>query len=88
MSSFRITFTPEAQADMKRLDRTPQTRILNRLEWLGENTELVRHQTLRGEEWSGCFKYRIGQYRIIYQIDWSAQKLTVLKVGHRREVYK
>jgi len=87
MSVFRVILTPEAQTDIKCLDPGLQTRILNKLEWMGQNAELLRHQVLKGKEWAGCFKYRIGDYRIIYQIDWSAEKLIVLKVGHRREVY-
>ncbi|MFQ5595580.1 MAG: type II toxin-antitoxin system RelE/ParE family toxin [Anaerolineae bacterium] len=87
MNAFQVILTPEAQADINRLDPALQTRILNKLEWMGQNAELLRHRALRGEEWSGCFKYRVGDYRIIYQIDWPAEKLVVLKVGHRREVY-
>jgi mRNA interferase RelE/StbE len=88
MNDFQVILTPEAQTDIKRLDPPLQTRILNRTEWIGQNAELLRHQALQGEEWSGCFKYRIGDYRLIYQLDWPTKKLTILKVGHRREVYK
>jgi len=88
MNDFQVILTPEAQTDIRRLDTGLQTRILNWLEWMGQNAELLRHQALKGEEWSECFKYRIGDYRIIYQIDYSAEKLIILKVGHRREVYK
>jgi mRNA interferase RelE/StbE len=88
MNVFRVILMPEAQTDIKRLDPALQMRLLNKLEWLGQNAELLRHQALRGEEWVGCFKYRVGDYRIIYQIDWPAERLLVLKVGHRREVYE
>ncbi len=88
MNAFEIILTPEAQADVKLLDPVMQTRILNRLEWMGENAAILRHQSLRGSEWRSCFKYRIGDYRIIYQVDRAAQKLVVLKVGHRRDVYE
>ena len=87
MRAFQVILTPEAQADIRRLDPAIQTRILNKLEWMGQNAELLRHQALQGEEWAGCFKYRVGDYRILYQIDWSTEKLFVLKVGYRREVY-
>jgi mRNA interferase RelE/StbE len=87
MNAFQVILVPEAQADIKRLDPTIQTRILDKLEWMGESAELLRHQPLHGKEWSGCFKYRVGDYRIIYQIDWSAERLLVLKIGHRRDVY-
>jgi mRNA interferase RelE/StbE len=87
MNPFQVILMPEAQADIRRLDPSLQTRILSKLEWMGQNVELLRHQVLRGKEWIGCFKYRVGDYRIIYQVDWSAERLVVLKVGHRREVY-
>ncbi len=87
MRPFQVILTAEAQADVKRLDPVLQTRILDKLEWMGQKAELLHHQTLQGEEWIGCFKYRIGDYRIIYQIDWPAERLVILKVGHRREVY-
>ena len=49
-------------------------------------------QAMQGDEWKGCYKYRVGDYRIIYQMEHPATKLIVklivLKVGHRREVYK
>lgn len=88
MNTFQVILTPEAQADIKRLDPVGQTRILDKLDWMGENAALLRHQALQGKEWGGCYKYRIGDYRIIYQVDWAAEKLFVLKVGHRRDVYK
>jgi mRNA interferase RelE/StbE len=87
VSTFQIILMPEAQADIKCLDLAVQVRILDKLDWMGENARLLRHQALQGQEWSGCFKYRIGNYRIIYQVDWSAERLLVLKVGHRRDVY-
>ena len=88
MNPFAVILTPEAQRDILRLDAAVQTRIVNRIEWMGNNAELIRHQSLQGDEWRGCFKYRVGDYRIIYQIERSASKLIILKVGHRREVYE
>lgn len=88
MSGFEVIVTPEAQADIGRLDPTLQARVLDRIEWMGENAEVMRHLLLRGEEWAGCFRYRLGDYRIIYLLDRSAHRLVVLKVGHRRDVYR
>lgn len=88
MNTFGIILTPEAQNDILKLDPVIQTRILSRLDWMSKNAEVLRHQQLQGNEWRGCFKYRLGVYRIIYQLDQSTKKLTILKVRHRREVYK
>ncbi|MBA4379624.1 MAG: type II toxin-antitoxin system mRNA interferase toxin, RelE/StbE family [Anaerolinea sp.] len=84
---YRVILTPEAQDDLRRLNAGVRNRLLDKLEWMGENAELLHHQVLQGEEWSGCYKYRIGDYRIIYQLDRSLGKVIILKVGHRREVY-
>ncbi len=72
---------------MKHLDHSIQTRLLDKMEWMGKNAEQLRHQSL-GDEWSGAFKYRVGNYRIIYQLDWQSKTLVVLKARHRRDVYK
>ena len=88
MNPFVVILAPEAQSDLLRLGAPVLTRILNRVEWMGENTELLRHQAMKGDEWHGCFKYRVGDYRIIYQLDQLNNKLIVLKVGHRRDVYE
>jgi mRNA interferase RelE/StbE len=88
MSGFDVILTSEAQADIGRLDPSVQTRVLDRLEWMGENVHLIRHLSLRGEEWRGCLRYRLGDYRIMYLLDRARSKLVVLKVGHRRDVYR
>jgi mRNA interferase RelE/StbE len=88
MRTFQVVLTLEAQADIKRLDPALQTRLLDKLEWIGQNAELLHHQALKGTAWDRCFKYRVGDYRIIYHIDRPSTRLTILKVGHRREVYK
>lgn len=88
MNPFRVIITPEAQADIIRLDSRVRTRILNRLDWIGDNAQALRHEAMKGEEWKGCCKYRIGDYRIIYQLNVSGILLTVLKVGHRSDIYR
>ena len=54
MSSLSVILTSEAQQDIKRLDPDVQTRILDKLAWMGENAAFLRHQALQGEEWAGC----------------------------------
>lgn len=84
----QIILTPEAQADLRKVTAPVRARLLDKLEWMGENAEFLHHQALHGKEWEGCYKYRVGDYRIIYQVDLNKQKLVILKIGHRREVYR
>lgn len=88
MKSYQIILTPEAQADLRKFSSAARTRVLDKLEWMGKNGELIQHQALQGDEWKGCFKYRVGDYRIVYRLDHPTTKLNVLKIGHRREIYK
>lgn len=88
MNPLEIILTREAQEDIRRLPPIFQKRILDKLEWIGENASLLHHQALQGDEWQGCFKYRVGDYRIIYQLDWPHGQLIVLKIAHRRHVYE
>lgn len=85
---YTVHLTSEAQADLLHLDPTLQTRILDKLQWLGDNAQFVRRQPLEGDRWSGCLKYRVGDYRIIYLIDDALKRLTILKVGYRRSIYR
>ena len=88
MRYYQIILTPAAQADLQNIVPATQARLLDKLGWIGENAELIQHQALQGDEWKGCYKYRVGDYRIIYKMEHATTKLVVLKVGHRREVYK
>jgi mRNA interferase RelE/StbE len=42
---------------------------------------------LRGDL-KGCYKYRVGTYRIIYQIVHHVLQVIILDVGHRKEIYR
>jgi len=88
MKPYPVILMPEAQSDLRSITPATRTRLLDKLEWMGENAELIQHQALQDDEWKGCYKYRVGNYRIIYRMEHARTKLIVLKVGHRREVYK
>ncbi|MBU1660152.1 MAG: type II toxin-antitoxin system RelE/ParE family toxin [Chloroflexi bacterium] len=88
MNEFEVVLTPEAQSDIRTLGGAMRTHILDKLEWMGANAALIRHQAMKGKRWHGVFKYRIGNYRIIYQLKVDERQFIVLKVGHRRDVYK
>jgi mRNA interferase RelE/StbE len=83
---YEVLVTPEAQSDIQSLSASMQSRLLDKLEWMGENAEFLRHEAMQGNDWPDCFKYRIGSYRIIYRLEQEDRVLRVLKVGHRRNV--
>ena len=56
------------------------------------STHLIKSPAKLGKqlkgEYSGFFKYRIGDWRVVYYLDEENSTVTITKIGHRREVYK
>jgi mRNA interferase RelE/StbE len=48
-----------------------------------------RHNNIKrlGSDLAGCWRYRVGDWRVIYRIDDQARRILVLFIAHRREVY-
>lgn len=81
-----LQITPDAKADLRKIDRKNAERIVKKLRWLAANAEDVNHTALTGQ-WTGYYRYRIGDYRAIYELDAEGHILLVAIIGHRREVY-
>ena len=62
-------------------------RIVRKLRWLADNLNDLSPEPLKGG-FSGLYKLRQGDYRIIYEIVRSEETIVVHLIGHRREVYK
>ncbi|GAX34657.1 type II toxin-antitoxin system RelE family toxin [Nodularia sp. NIES-3585] len=62
-------------------------RVLNKIEWLTVNFEQISTLPLTGE-WSGFYKLRVGDYRVIYEFDIENQLIIIARIGHRREIYQ
>jgi mRNA interferase RelE/StbE len=50
------------------------------------NIELIHHEAMKGQ-WAGCYRYRLGDYRVIYQLERDEHLIVIVAVGHRRDVY-
>ena len=87
MTAYSVLLTPEAKETSA--TSTPRSdRILTKIEWMGRNAELLIHHPLRGERFSGCLRYRFGDYRIIYQLRPTKRQIIILKAAHRKDVYR
>lgn len=83
----KVIILPKALQDLSRLDKPAAQRIADKITWLSENVESITPTPLKGS-FSGLYKLRAGDWRIIYDIEPAQKTITVHKVGHRREVYK
>ena len=84
---FRVQFTKEAEADLEGLDPTIRRRVIERLRWLADNAESVRHEALTGSL-GGLFRLRTGNYRTLYDLAPGEEIILVHAVGHRRDIYR
>jgi len=70
MSKWSLSFTLEAKNDLERLDKNLRRRVIEKLGWLKDNFDKIIPSALGGE-WRGFFKLRVGDWRIIYKIEWN-----------------
>jgi mRNA interferase RelE/StbE len=86
---WRIEFHPDAARELGRLDRATAGRILRTLETRIATLDDPRTlgAALRGEH-SGYWRYRIGDYRVVASIQDERITILIVRVGHRREVYR
>ena len=86
MPRYGIVFKPSAERDFIDLPRDTQRRTDKKLQALRDAPRGCGAIKLKG---SGEFyRVRIGDYRVIYQIDDSRRIIIVAAVGNRREIYR
>jgi mRNA interferase RelE/StbE len=84
--SYRIEFDPKAIEDLKGISGKMQSQILKKINWLGLNFEQVQPKGL-AENLAGFYKLRVGDYRVLYEIDGELEVIAIARVGHRSEIY-
>jgi mRNA interferase RelE/StbE len=83
---YSVQFTPRAQRDFSALDRAIQQRLRRRIDRLAEDPFPVGAKKLHGEE--PFYRIRVSDYRVIYKVEADELVVIVVKIGHRREVYR
>lgn len=86
MDSFRIEFARSATKDLRGIDRQWIPRILAAVEALADDPRPVGCKKLARSEHT--FRIRVGDYRVIYDIQGAALVVCVVRVRHRRDVYR
>ena len=84
---YELAFHPNVAKDLRGLDKSIRQRILSRIEWLVDHVEELRHEPLTAQ-WAGMYRLRIGDYRVIYDLEREQRRIIIYAVGHRREIYK
>lgn len=84
---YKTILSPQALQDISRLDQAVAIRILGKISWLAENLDVITPIALIGTL-SGFYKLRVGDWRVIYNLDKNAAIINVNRIKHRSEAYK
>ncbi len=82
---YRIVIRRQAEKELGRLGHEEQRRIAQKLLALETEPFPAGVTALQGRR---GYRIRIGDYRVLYEVDSAAQIVTVSAIGHRRDVYR
>ena len=85
MARYKLFFKKSVTKDFRQIPKHDVVAILQRIEALANDPRPKGSEKLSGQE---RYRVRQGVYRIIYEIIDEQLVVTVVKIGHRREIYK
>lgn len=85
---YKVVLTDKAKKQLKKLDIYTSSLIVN---WIEKNLEGCENPRIHGKnlvgDKSGQWRYRIGNYRLICEIQEENITILILEVGHRKNIY-
>jgi len=83
---YKVIWKDKAERGLAKIDKKIAQKIFDKVE-----TYLAKDPINRGEpldyDYKGYYRYRFSDYRVIYEVREKELLITVVKVGHRREIY-
>jgi mRNA interferase RelE/StbE len=84
---YSVNFAPRTESQLKKIPKNIRDQIFDRIEKLKVNPRPENIEPLRGAD-IGLFRIRQGDYRIVYSIQDQKLMVLIVRVVHRKEVYK
>lgn len=84
--TYVVTFTASAAREVRKLDRPVRSRLLEAIESLGSQPR--PHGCIKLAEEERAWRIRVGDHRVIYEIDDGVLVVTAIRAAHRREAYR
>ena len=86
MASFSVELTRTAEKQLRRVAKRDRGRLLDAIEALGTKPRPQGARKLQGYE--DIYRIRVGQYRVVYEVIDDRVVVIVLKLGHRKDIYR
>ena len=85
MAKYKISIKKSAVKELKDIPKKELRKIIKHIQSLAQNPRPQGSQKLSGQ---GRFRIRQGDYRIVYSIEDKGSIIDIVKIGHRREIYR
>ncbi len=85
MEEYKVFFKKSVEKDLKKIPKKYILKILEKIEGLKTNPRPDGSEKLTGQD---RYRIRQGTYRIVYSVQDNELTVWVVKVGHRKEIYK
>jgi len=85
MGEYKIYLKKSVEKDLSTIPKKDLRKILRRIASLTQNPRPEGHEKLTGQE---RYRIRQGRYRIVYSIQDDVLTVWIVKVGHRKDVYR
>ena len=85
MANYNVALKRSAVKELEQLPPKDRTRIVTRIRALAANPRPPGCEKLSGQE---RYRVRQGNYRILYEIDAAVVRVIVVRIAHRRDVYR
>lgn len=85
MASYKIEFSNSIEKDFSKLDKNISKKVWSKIDELADNPLPLNNKKLSG---TNFHRIRIGDYRVIYEINSKSKTITILRAKHRKEVYR
>jgi len=82
---FKISYSNQADKFLKKAEKITAKRLLEKIEKLQK--EPIIHDTKAIEGSKNLFRVRVGDYRILYEIDYKEKIIGIVKIDKRENVY-
>ena len=86
MSNYKVEFKQSAVKEAKKLSTPVWDRIKEQIIDLAHNLISINSKPLKG--FKGYYRVRIVDYRVVYSIDNEENKVVIVKIGHRKDIYR
>jgi mRNA interferase RelE/StbE len=84
---YKVVYIDQVEDDLKKLDKSVVKKIFARIETYLAQDPKGLGKSLKGE-FQGFWRYRWGDYRVIYKISEREILIVILRISHRKEVYE